>query len=371
MSDKYILFKQQLESYLDEKSLELKLSDVELNEYIEKFTHQFNTSTLVKPTTYAEAGVDRKKEENAVNEILKIIKSTYTTDSILPEGHYANGIFYENKILLLATDGVGSKVILAKELNKYDTIGIDCVAMNVNDLIVTGGVPLAFVDYIALRYPDSKLLAEIAKGLAEGCIQSEIPLVGGETSIMPEVIAGPGNGYDVAGTALGVIEHGKEITGKNIRAEDVLIGIESSGIHSNGLTLARKLFDEVEWKEILLIPTRIYVKAIKELLLQSIPINGMAHITGGGFTNLSRLGDFHYKLNSWNIPELFLEIEKRGAITKREMFRTFNMGIGYTVIVSPEHVEDTLKVLNRYFPAKQIGLVEVGSQVSIDGVDLL
>lgn len=336
-------------------------------EDLERLLHQ---PIVQQPTTYAEAGVDRLQEEKAVMSILDVIKSTHQGSGVLPEGHYAGGIQFHDGILSLATDGVGTKVLLAQELNIADTIGIDCVAMNVNDLIATGSHPLAFVDYIAIRYPDDALITNIVEGLAQGCIQAEIPLVGGETAIMPEVIAGPGNGYDVAGTALGFTQEGKQITGDDIRPGDVILGVSSSGIHSNGLTLARKIFHEREWKEQLLKPTRIYVKMVKDLLQAPLTTKAMAHITGGGFTNLMRLGDFHYNLTSWAVPELFLEMQQRAGISDREMFRTFNMGIGYIVIVPEAQKETALELLNQYFPTFELGHVENGKSVSINSLEI-
>ena len=259
--------------------------------------------------SYAKAGVDRDAEEKSVSAILKIIKTTQKEMSI-PEGHYAASVPFGENLISLATDGVGSKVILAQELGKYDTIGIDCVAMNVNDLLAIGSIPYAFVDYIAIRKPDEKLLSEIVKGLAEGCIQSEIPLVGGETAILPEIITSISNeqGFDVAGTALGVHKTNESITGEKISSGDTIIGVSSTGVHSNGFTLARKVMTDSESKKELLIPTRIYVKLIKSLLdSHRERIHGMAHITGGGFTNLLRIGKFHYsiEIDKENIPPIF------------------------------------------------------------------
>ncbi len=318
---------------------------------------------------YADAGVDREKEMNAVDAIINMIKKTQS-NSAIPGGHYAGGIVFGDNILSLATDGVGSKVILAQEMGKLDTIGIDCVAMNVNDLITIGSIPHAFVDYIAIRSPNKEVIQKIVKGLVEGCMQSEIPLVGGETAILPELIQGDMNSFDVAGTALGICHKNKIITGENITPGDKIIGIESSGVHSNGYTLARKIakkiIDTDDIRNELLKPTRIYVKCIKELLNSDIPIHGMAHITGGGFTNLMRLGKFHYKLDSWEIPDIFKKLQKYGHVEDREMYRTFNMGIGY-IVITPE-AEKTMHILNKYFPSHIIGSIEDGNSVTINNL---
>ncbi len=323
--------------------------------------------------TYSEAGVDREKEEEAVRTILALIKKTHIFSSDkMPEGHFAGAIPFLDYYLSLATDGVGTKVLLAMELNKLDTIGIDCVAMNTNDLLATNSIPAAFVDYIAIREPDSKILTEIMKGLTEGCIQSEIPLIGGETAVLPELIAGNDNEFDVAGTALGIQKKDKIITGKNIAIGDIIIGIESSGIHSNGLTLARKVVAD-DWKEQLLTPTRIYVKAIKELLRDDdilINVHGMAHITGGGFTNIARLGKFKYDLEIPDLPDIFKHLQKNGNITDKEMYRTFNCGIGFVLIVSKEYADDIKNQLNKYYPTHTLGIVEEGVSVIVNDITL-
>ncbi|MHA2252905.1 MAG: phosphoribosylformylglycinamidine cyclo-ligase [Candidatus Kariarchaeaceae archaeon] len=324
-------------------------------------------------STYEQAGVNRQLEEESVKTIIEMIekKSEFGMGSIR-KNLFAGAIPFGDFLFSMATDGVGSKVILSEELEQYDTIGIDCVAMNVNDLIAIGSIPAAFVDYIAIREPEELKIKELVKGIIDGCNQSNIPLIGGETAILPEVIAGPGNRFDLAGTALGIQHKDSIISGQNIKYGDVIIGIQSSGIHSNGLTLARKLFeaDEIEWKKRLLIPTRIYVKCIKELLDLEYAVKGMAHITGGGFRNLLRLGKFHYQLESWPIPDLFMEMKERGKITDREMFETFNQGIGYTLIVSPDIQDDVLKSIHSNYEAQIIGKILEGDKVSIGPVIL-
>ncbi len=324
---------------------------------------------MTRISTYAQAGVNRMKEETAVSRILSVI-NTHSTTKI--GDFFASGIEFGAHVFSLATDGVGSKVLVAEILKKFDTVGIDCVAMNVNDLIATGSIPMGFVDYIAIREPDEEKLADIVKGVVEGCNYAQIPLLGGETAILPDLLASEGNVFDLSGTAFGVQLKEKVIDGSNIQENDIIIGIESSGIHSNGLTLARKLFEmhEREWLEKLLTPTRIYVKAIKELLSQEIGVHGMAHITGGGFRNLFRLGHFHYALKPWTIPEIFAEIQHRGDVAPFEMYSTFNMGIGFVVIVDPTAEQETLDILNSHFPAWKIGVVKKGNKVTIGDLSL-
>ncbi|RMG33923.1 MAG: phosphoribosylformylglycinamidine cyclo-ligase [Methanobacteriota archaeon] len=327
---------------------------------------------MTRISTYAQAGVNRMLEETAVSRILSVINANSTSQSRVND-FFANGIEFGDHIFSLSTDGVGSKVLVAELLKKFDTIGIDCVAMNVNDLIATGSIPQGFVDYIAIREPDEEKLAEIIKGVVEGCNLAEIPLLGGETAILPDLLAPEGNIFDLSGTAFGIQLKENVIDGSKIQEGDVIIGIESSGIHSNGLTLARKLFEanEEDWLEKLLTPTRIYVKAIKKLLEKRIGIKGMAHITGGGFRNLFRLGSHHYALQPWSIPEIFSEIQKRGDVAPFEMFSTFNMGIGFVMIVDPSEETETVDLLNRYFPAYRIGVVKKGDKVTIGDLSLL
>lgn len=323
-------------------------------------------SVQVTPSTYAAAGVDREREEAAVEAILALTKETLT-DYILPAGHYAGAIKFQDSALSLATDGVGTKLLLAQELGKLDTIGIDAVAMNVNDLITTGSIPVAFVDYLAICEPDSVMVAEIMKGLVAACKESDIPLIGGETAILPDILRP--NTFDVAGTALGIHKTDQTITGELIQPGDSIIGIASSGVHSNGYSLARRLVAP-DLKHELLTPTRLYVRCIRALLESDLPVHGMAHITGGGFTNLLRLGDFHYALRKWDIPDIFVQLQRNGDIANREMYRTFNMGIGYLVITAAEHADAVVSFLNQFFPTQIIGTVQTGKKVTIDMLEV-
>lgn len=317
--------------------------------------------------TYAQAGVDDEKTQQALKGIISLAKATFEFrkgkmgEPKADIGHYAALMDFGDFYLAMTTDGVGTKTLVAEAVGKYDTIGIDMIAMNVNDLICVGAEPVALVDYLAVKEPNEEIFQEIAKGLYEGAKQSGIAIVGGETAVLPELV----NGFDLAGTAIGVVEKNKVITGKKIQPGDAVIGISSSGIHSNGLTLARKLlipkygleyeFEGKKLWEHLLEPTRIYVKPILDLL-KKVEVHGLAHITGGGLLNLKRLTNYGFSLEMPPISGIFRLIYDNG-VPLDEMFRVFNMGIGFIVIVSQEEKENTLQVLNKYFPSHEIGKI--------------
>jgi phosphoribosylformylglycinamidine cyclo-ligase len=238
----------------------------------------------------------------------------------------------------LHTDGVGSKVLVAQACHRYDTIGVDCVAMNVNDVICLGAEPLALVNYLALEKARPKLVEEIMIGLRLGAREAEVAIVSGETAVLPEVV----NGFDLAATVVGLVRKDRIITGDEMRPGDVVLGLRSNGIHSNGLTLARKLFlrkkTSLAIARELLRPTRIYVKPILRLLDAKLEIHGLAHITGGGYSKLKRIGarakvGFHFD-NLPNAPWIFRAIQAKGRVSDREMLRTYNMGVGFLVICS-------------------------------------
>ncbi|HPU90754.1 MAG TPA: phosphoribosylformylglycinamidine cyclo-ligase [Methanofastidiosum sp.] len=316
---------------------------------------------MTTPKDYKSSGVDIEVEEKSINALVSIIKGTLQFRkgkigaAIGDIGSYSGFIEFGDYALSLATDGVGSKVLVAQKLRKYDTVGIDVIAMNVNDVICNGATPLAFVDYIALEKTSKYMLNEIAKGLLEGAKQSDMPIVGGETATLPDIIKGNGEGFDLAGTCLGVVKKEKIISGKDIAPGDVIIGIESSGIHSNGLTLARKTLGESDYPE-LLVPTRIYVKQILDLI-EHVKVKGMAHITGSGLLNLKRLKKgIGFDLNLPEPPMIFKKIMDTG-VEIEEMYKTFNMGTGFVVIISEEDVNKALQILNKYFPSYVIGKV--------------
>lgn len=250
---------------------------------------------------YAKAGVDIREEERAIKSLARVIKHVRKGfGKPILTSHYAGVIDCGDFGIAITTDGVGSKILVAEAINKFDTIGIDCVAMNVNDLVAVGAEPLAMVDYIAIEKPDERIMAEIAKGLEEGCRIANITLLGGETATLPEII----RGFDLAGTAIGVVEKDKIVTGERVEPGDVIVAIPSSGIHSNGLTLARKVVemagmsyhDKFNGKTIgeeLLTPTRIYMEVLD--VLKRCDVHGLAHITGSGLLKLKRLrGDVKY-----------------------------------------------------------------------------
>ncbi len=304
--------------------------------------------------SYKDSGVDIDAGNKAVELMKKEVESTFTPEVISNSGGFG-GLYkpnlkaFKEPVLVSGTDGVGTKLKLAFKLDIHDTIGIDLVAMSVNDILVQGARPLFFLDYLATGHIDPEKVAEIVKGIAAGCRESGAALLGGETAEM----AGFYNTgeYDLAGFALGITDQSRLITGENIEAGDKLIGLASSGVHSNGFTLARKALFEIagySYKEKiasldqelgleLLKPTKIYVQTILSLL-DKFNLKGMAHITGGGvLENLPRILPDNLKAvinkDSWQIPEIFKVIQEAGSIAEQEMFRTFNMGIGFILVV--------------------------------------
>ncbi len=328
--------------------------------------------------TYRDAGVDVSKIRTAQKSIGEIISATHKLLAagkvVSGFGHYAGLIRLGSELLALHSDGVGTKVLVAQLMNRFDTVGIDCVAMNVNDVICVGAQPVGFIDYVALRQPNERLLEEIAKGLVEGARQSQMAIVGGETAVLPDIIAGEENAFDLAGMVMGVVK-GKPVLGGAIRPGDVILGVESSGLHSNGYTLARKVLlskysvDDNAYHlvqtvgEELLIPTRIYVRPVMEILKKKIKVHGLANITGGSFTKLPRLNaKVRYDLDGVPAPTgIFRQIQVDGGIDGKEMYRTFNMGIGFCVIAPKASADDIVSVFAKYrMRCKAIGRVEKG-----------
>ena len=318
--------------------------------------------------SYAKAGVDIKQEEKAVKSLvskIKYVRQGFGKPILM--GHYASVLDFGEVGVAITTDGVGTKIIVAEKLGKFDTIGIDCVAMNVNDLLAIGAEPIAMVDYIATFKPDEKVMEQIAIGLEKGCEIANITLVGGETATLPDLI----RGWDLVGTAIGVVDKDKIITGKDIRVGDVIFGIPSSGIHSNGLTLARKViesaglsyYDKFNGKTIgeeLLTPTRIYIEILD--VVRNCEVHGLAHITGGGLLNLKRLKNAKYVIDNPLKPQkIFRLIQELGKIDDDEMYRTFNMGMGFAIILPEEEVDSVKK----YVDGKVVGFVEEGEGVYV------
>lgn len=307
--------------------------------------------------TYKSAGVDKEEGYKSVGLIKDMVKRTYSKNVLTELGSF--GALYElgkynNPVLVSGTDGVGTKLKIAFELNKYDTIGIDCVAMCVNDILCHGAKPLFFLDYLACGKLDADVAAQIVSGVTEGCVQSYAALVGGETAEMPGFYQE--GEYDIAGFAVGVVEKEDIITGDRITAGDVVIALPSSGVHSNGFSLVRKLitdfgaeFNSTTMGQTLLTPTKIYVKPVLKLLEQ-VAVKGMAHITGGGLIeNLPRIipdglcADI--ATASVRVLPIFEHINSLG-VDRMEMFGTFNMGVGFCIVVDSADVAKTLEVLH-------------------------
>ena len=318
---------------------------------------------------YKKAGVDIEAGYQSVELMKKHVQATMREEVLTNIGGFSGAFSLkkfkdmENPTLVSGTDGVGTKLKLAFLMDKHDTIGIDCVAMCVNDIACAGGAPLYFLDYIACGKNFPEKIATIVSGVAEGCRQSDAALIGGETAEMPGFY--PEDEYDLAGFAVGIVDEKDLITGKEIKDGDVLIGIASSGIHSNGYSLVRKVFDmskeslETYHEELgttlgeaLLAPTKIYVKALKAIKEAGVEIKGCSHITGGGFyENIPRmLPDGAHAVvhkDAYEVPAIFKLLAETGDIDEKMMYNTYNMGIGMMVAVDEKSVNDTLEALER------------------------
>jgi phosphoribosylformylglycinamidine cyclo-ligase len=319
--------------------------------------------------TYSKSGVETDQEGILLQGLLSHISGTFSFREGLPGrpvlglGHFANVLdLGGGKGLAVSTDGVGTKMLVAELAGKYDTVGIDCVAMNVNDLLCVGAEPITMVNYIAAEKLNPDVLGQIGQGLAEGARQARISICGGETAQLREMIRGKkeGGGLDLAGTAIGLVDLKSIITGDQIREGDVVVGLGSSGIHSNGLTLARKVFFEIlglspekhvpEFArtvgEELLEPTRIYVSPIMEMFRQGVRIKAASHITGGGLLNLARFpAAVGFSLGSLPQPQpIFHLIREHGNVPLEEMYRVFNMGVGFCVVCPETDVDKALDV---------------------------
>jgi len=321
----------------------------------------------LKKWTYGEAGVDvfrvKQVHRTAIDFFAQTLAFRKGFGSVFKgAGHYAGLLRIDaKKLLAIHTDGVGTKVLVAQKMRKFSTVGIDCVAMNVNDVVCVGAEPFALVDYIALKSANENLVAEISNGLAEGAKLAKVAIVGGETAILPDILVGDENAFDLAATCVGFVEEQKLILGKKIREGDSIIGVESSGIHSNGLTLARKVLQKhllneripntkLRIGDELLKSTRIYCKEIIALIEEGFKITGLAHITGGAFTKLQGISPSNsigFSLENMPKPqEIFSFIQKEGRIAKEEMYRTFNMGIGFCIIAPKAEANNIVKSLH-------------------------
>lgn len=316
---------------------------------------------------YKKAGVDIEAGYKSVELMKKHVKETMRPEVMGGLGGFSGAFSLdairnmEHPVLLSGTDGVGTKLKLAMVLDRHDTIGIDCVAMCVNDVACAGGEPLFFLDYIACgkNYPEK--IATIVRGVAEGCKMAGAALVGGETAEHPGMM--PEDDYDIAGFAVGVVEQKELITGENLKPGDVLVAIASSGVHSNGFSLVRKVFDMTKESldtyydelgqtlgEALLTPTRIYVKAMKSVKDAGVTVKGCSHITGGGFyENIPRMlpegVNAHVRTDSYQVPAIFKLLQEKGGIADQMMYNTYNMGIGMLLAVDPADAEKTVAAI--------------------------
>ena len=329
--------------------------------------------------TYKKAGVDIDRAESFVQKIKRLVKSTKRPGWLSNIGTFG-GFFelsrrYKNPVLVSSSDGVGTKLKIAFLADIHDTVGIDLVAMNVDDCLCCGAEPLFFLDYIATGKLEKKKLVEVMKGVARGCRQAGCALIGGETAEMPDFYR-PGE-YDLSGFCVAVVEKNKIIDGSKIKLGDKVIGLASSGLHSNGFSLVRKLFSKNELKKRakeFLTPTRIYTKPVLSLLRNTEygrrnTVKGIAHITGGAFIDkipriIPQGRAMEICKNSWPVPKIFREIKTRAGLTAHEMLRTFNMGIGMVLVVSPKNSAKVIRYLKQKFslPSWEIGEIVKGKR---------
>ncbi len=317
--------------------------------------------------TYKEAGVDIEEEDEAISALRDTVLFARKGKGAPLESEFTGLVEFGDFALSMCTDGVGTKLIVANKMKKWDTVGIDCIAMNVNDAICQGAEPIAFVDYLAFEDPDPELARQLGKGLQKGAELANITIIGGETATLGEII----NGFDIAGTALGYVKKEDIIDGKSVSPGDKIIGLPSSGIHSNGLTLARKIVDgsdhdyedETDFGKIgeeLLVPTRIYTEVVLDAL-EKYDIKGMANITGGGLKNIARINkNFQYVIEDQLEPQpIFNFLQQEGNISDKEMYKTFNMGMGFTMITDENIAEKVAALVD----GKIVGKVKKGSGV--------
>ncbi|HEV2059579.1 MAG TPA: phosphoribosylformylglycinamidine cyclo-ligase [Solirubrobacteraceae bacterium] len=330
---------------------------------------------------YAAAGVSIASSDAGVRalvDVLRTIDAGRESRSLLGAGHYASVLRVADDLAIaLCTDGVGSKLVVAEQTGRLDTVGIDCVAMNVNDLICVGAEPIAMLDYLAVEQPDPAALAQIAAGLKTGAEDAGIEIPGGELAVLPELIRGhpSPHGFDLCGAAFGTVAPDALVTGAAVAPGDAVIGLPSSGLHSNGYTLARRALLEqgglalddtpaalggASIADALLEPTVIYVRAILELLASPVAVHGLAHITGGGLANLLRLNDdVGFRIDApLSVPPVFDLIARCGAVADAEMWDVFNMGCGFVAVVADADAEDVAGMLSAHHPSSaRIGTV--------------
>ncbi|MEM0498177.1 MAG: phosphoribosylformylglycinamidine cyclo-ligase [Methanothrix sp.] len=309
----------------------------------------------MKGMTYSDAGVDIELENRSIDAMKR--RLTFSRKGfgapLTGIGHYAGLIDMGEFAIAMTTDGVGSKILIANAMRKWDTIGIDCIAMNVNDLLAIGAEPLAFVDYLAVERVDPEVSEQIAVGLQKGAEISNISIVGGETASLPEMI----RGLDLAGTAIGYVKKDRVISGERVRVGDAVVGVPSTGLHSNGYTLARRIIESSGYTyfdtmpgdsrsigEILLTPTRIYIEVLE--LLRRCDVHGLAHITGSGLLKLHRITDLGFEITDPIEPQpVFRFLQELGGVDDAEMYRTFNMGMGFVVVLPEEQADDACRIM--------------------------
>jgi phosphoribosylformylglycinamidine cyclo-ligase len=324
----------------------------------------------VSDSAYARAGVHQAGAGAAVRALVEVLAGIETgapSRSALASGHYASVLRLDDtRGLALSCDGVGTKVIVAEQLGRLDTVGIDCIAMNVNDVICVGAEPIAVLDYIAVEDADPAALEQIAIGLRAGAEAAGVEIPGGELAVLPELIRGhpSPHGFDLLGFCVGLVDLDAIVTGTAIEPGDAIVGIPSSGVHSNGLTLARRALGDDD--ERLLEPTVIYVRAVLELLASDVHVRGLAHITGDGFLNLLRLeADTGYSIDHpLPVPPVFEDIAERGGVELAEMYEVFNMGCGFCCVVPAADAETAVSILARRHP----GTAVVGRTTTAAGV---
>lgn len=328
--------------------------------------------------TYAGSGVDIDAKSKAIATLVKELKFKRKGFGAPVDigGHFTGLIDFGDNYLSMCTDGVGTKLLVAEALNKWNTVGVDCIAMNANDMICVGAEPLAFVDYIAVNKPAPDVVAAVGRGLSLGAELANISIIGGETAVLPEMV----NGLDLAGTCLGFVKKGEQITGSAIAVGDAVLGIESSGIHSNGLTLARRVFkqarinlldtlpgQEASVGEELLRPTHMYVRPVMELI-RKVEVHGLANITGGGLRNLLRLKPkVQVRIMDPLPPQpIFPAMQRLGKISHREMYQIFNMGMGFALVLPPVFSETAIELFARHgLRSAVVGKIVRGSGVTL------
>ena len=331
---------------------------------------------------YKQAGVDVEKGYEAVERMKKHIAKTTRPEVMGGIGSFA-GLFdlssftYKEPVMVSGTDGVGTKLKLAFELNKHDSVGIDLVAMCANDIVAQGAQPLFFLDYIACGKNDPAMIEQIVAGISNGCVTAGAALVGGETAEMHGMYEE--NEYDLAGFVVGIAEKTKLITGEAIKAGDIVIGLASNGIHSNGYSLVRKIIEQLDLNstyhglsaslgETVMTPTKIYAKPVAAVL-KEVTVKGISHITGGGFyENFPRMMPkglgVELDKKSWNVPEIFTFLQEKGSISEKEMYAVFNMGIGMALVVDEANVNRTLTILKEAGEEATV----IGSVTTTEGV---